>query len=406
MLPKPTPGHLCRPMANTRLSDQQRRNRLGHRHTLTSAQATNDVETIVRSVLALHASDPATVYLSCVARMKDPSIEAIEKTIYEDRSVVRHHAMRRTIWVMSKRAARLAHATATEKIAAGETKRTVKALVASDVNKPEEWLAAAKAEVVALLAKKGSMSTREVGQALPDMVIPLEFGSEKHSATLNAHTKVLQGAGFDGIVVRGKPGGTWISSEYPWSVTEDWLGEPLVGLDTREAAAELVDLWLRQFGPATEEDIVWWFGVTKTLVRNALGDSEAEPVMLDGDVEGWVGAGDTDDVASPDPWVRLLPGLDPTSMGWKLRDFYLNPDYLDPLFDRFGNIGPTIWADGRIVGGWIQRDDATIVTELFEKLSKKQQVLLDEAIDQMGTALGDVVVRPRFPARMQKTLLA
>ena len=307
---------------------------------------------------------------------------------------------------MPRRVARLAHSATTEKIAAAEKKRTSKALDATGVNKPEQWLASAKDEVVSLLAEKGSMSTREVGQALPDMVFGVEFGSEKNSATLNAHTKVLQGAGFDALLVRGKPGGTWISSEYPWSVTADWLGEPIAGLEKREAAAELVDLWLRQFGPATEEDIVWWFGDTKTLIRNALADNEAEAVQLADGRDAWIAAGDGATVDAPDPWVRLLPGLDPTSMGWKQRDFYLDDAYLEPMFDRFGNIGPAIWADGRIIGGWIQRADAGITYELFEKLSKKQKALLDEAIDQMTAAIGDVVVKPRFPARMQKRLLA
>lgn len=388
------------------ISNEQRRWRLAHRHLLAPGSATDDVEKINQALVSLHASDPATVYLSCLARMENPSIEGVERTIYDDRSIVRHHAMRRTIWVMPRRIASLAHAATTEKIAANERKRTAKALTATGVSDPDDWLIAAKAEVVALLNEAGSMNTREVGQALPHMVFPVEFGSEKNSATLNAHTKVLQGAGFDAVLVRGKPGGSWISSEYPWSVTEDWLGEPIAGLDKRESAAELVEAWLRQFGPATEDDIVWWFGDTKTLIRNGLADAGAEPVTLEDGTDAWVAAGDAALVAEPDTWVRLLPGLDPTSMGWKRRDFYLDPSYVEPMFDRFGNIGPSIWADGRIVGGWIQQDDASIIYELFEKLTQKQTALLDEAVAQMQAAIANAVVKPRFPARLQKRLLA
>ena len=45
-------------------------------------------------------------------------------------------------------------------------------------------------------------------------------------------------------------------------------------------------------------------------------------VDLDGEA-GLVLAGDEAPVAAPEPWVALLPGLDPTAMGWPARDWYL-----------------------------------------------------------------------------------
>lgn len=391
--------------ARATITTEQRRRRLGHRHLLASEHATDEIESIVSSLVGLHSSDPATVFLSCLARMRNPSIEPIEKALYEDRRVVRHHAMRRTIWVMTRRTTRLAHAATTAKIAAVERKRTLASMeLSSDISDGETWLDTAEAEVIELLAG-ASMTTREIGQELPHLAVPLEFGSSKHSATLNAHTKVLQGAGFNGTLVRGKPAHLWNSAEYPWSTAEQWLGEPIVGLDKRESAAELVDHWLRRFGPATETDMVWWFGDTKTLIRNALADIDAVPVVLENGDEAWVAADDVADVEQPAPWVRLLPGLDPTSMGWKQRDFYIDPRHVHDMFDQFGNIGPAIWADGQVVGGWVQRDDASIVYELFTKLSSTYAPLLVDAIDQMQTAIGDVIVKPRFPARMQKSLL-
>ena len=389
------------------ITTEERRRRVATRHRLATAVRTDSVLEIAESLIALHSSDPATVHLSAATRMTNPSIKAVEDALYEERTIVRHHAMRRTIWVMPVPHARRAHATTTEKIAANERKRTLKAIEAStDIADPETWFADARQEVIALLNAKGSLTTREVGQALPHLAVPVEFGSEKHSATLNAHTKVLQGAGFDGDVVRGRPPGSWVSSEYPWSATTTWLGESITGMDKPTAAAELVEAWLRSFGPGTVTDLVWWFGDTKTLIRNALADLGAVEVSLEDGTAAWVAAGDVADTEQPDPWVRLLPGLDPTSMGWKERDWYIEADYLDPMFDRFGNIGPAVWADGRIVGGWAQRDDASVLVELFEPLSKMQQRLLDDAIEQMHSIVDGVCVKPRFPARMQKVLLS
>ncbi len=390
-----------------RITTAERRRRVADRHRLTPQGRTDEPVAIADDLVCLHSSDPATVHLSCLVRMDVPSIGAVEQALYADRTLIRHHAMRRTIWVMTPAVARLAHAATTAKIARNERRQNHKAVAASGVtDDPEAWFAAGIAEVRALLEAEGPLGTREIGQRLPHLAVPLQYGTAKHTATLNAHTKMLQGAGFDGELLRVEPTGTWTSAEYLWTVTEDWLGHRIPGLDTREAAAGLVERYLRRFGPATETDLRWWLGETATLVRNALADLGAVEVGLDDDQVGWVLATDCDDTDEPGPWVRLLPGLDATAMGWKERGWYLDPDHAGRLFDRFGNVGPTIWADGRIVGGWTQRPDGSVVYELLAEIGDEHRDLLADAIGEFESTLDGLQVRPRVPSRNQKELLA
>lgn len=337
--------------------------------------------------------------------MQHPAIAEVERALYVDRSIVRHHAMRRTLWVMTPRVARLAHGAATAKVARAERKRTVAALLdTTEVADPDRWLDDALDEIYELLRDRGPLATRAIGQALPHLTIPVRFGARtKHPASLKAHTKVLQGAGFDAALVRREPTGSWNSAEYLWAVTEDWVGEPLAGMAEVPAATELLDLWLRRFGPATETDIKWWFGWTAGLTRKALDAAGAVSVELDTG-PAFIAADDDEEATDPGPWVRLLPGLDPTAMGWKERDWYVNPEHVPQLFDRFGNVGPTVWVDGEVVGGWVQRSDGEIAVEIEPTLSTTHQKLLHEAIDELRGVLGDVVVRPRFPAPVQKDL--
>ena len=239
----------------------------------------DDVAAIAHDLVALHSSDPATVHMSALVRMQNPSIRAVEEALYKERSIVRHHAMRRTLWVMTPPVARLAHGAATAKVARTERKRTIAAIIDStDINDADAWLDDASAEIVTLLRSEGPLTTRAIGQALPHLVIPLTFGvTSKHPAAINAHTKVLQGAGFAATLIRAQPTGSWISAEYLWASTEDWLGHPIAGLTEIEAAPKLLDLWLRRFGPATETDITWWFGWTTTLTRqNTAGNRSVD----------------------------------------------------------------------------------------------------------------------------------
>ena len=78
-------------------------------------------------------------------------------------------------------------------------------------------------------------------------------------------------------------------------------------------------------------------------------------------------ADDLEPEPAPEPWVALLPALDPTAMGWKERDWYLG-EHAALLFDSNGNVGPTVWSDGRIVGGWGSGEDGEVVYRLLEDI--------------------------------------
>jgi hypothetical protein len=103
--------------------------------------------------------------------------------------------------------------------------------------------------------------------------------------------------------------------------------------------------------------------------------------------------------------VALLPGLDPTTMGWKERSWYLDPAVAAAVFDRNGNGGPTVWVDGRIVGSWVQRRDGAIALRLLDPVDADRREEIHEAAAHLRELLGDVRFNVRFPAPVQADLL-
>ena len=79
------------------ITDEARRARLAQRHRLLPRLRTDDVVRIADDVVALHSTDPVTVMLSAMVRMTHLSIAAVEEVVYEQRALIRHHAMRRTL---------------------------------------------------------------------------------------------------------------------------------------------------------------------------------------------------------------------------------------------------------------------------------------------------------------------
>jgi len=120
----------------------------------------------------------------------------------------------------------------------------------------------------------------------------------------------------------------------------------------------------RAYGPATAEDLRWWAGWSKTQVRRVL--TELQPAEVDPHgAPGIALPGDREPPPQVEPWAALLPALGSTPMGWQQREWFLG-EHGPRLFDRAGNVGPTLWWDGRIVGGWAQDRDGEIVCRFLE----------------------------------------
>ncbi len=184
-----------------------------------------------------------------------------------------------------------------------------------------------------------------------------------------------------------------------------WLPEGVDGLEERESAHRLADSWLQRFGPATLADLQWWTGWTGKTTQEALTDCGAEQVELDGQV-GWVAAGDVHAPQDPgERWEALLPGLDPTTMGWKQRDWYLPAEAVE-CFDRNGNAGPTIWVDGQVVGAWAQARDGQIRTHWFAQVPSERRERVLQRAEELRSWLGSTRFSVRFPGRVNASLLA
>jgi hypothetical protein len=181
-----------------------------------------------------------------------------------------------------------------------------------------------------------------------------------------------------------------------------WLGAPLAPPPTADGVRRLVELWLRAFGPGTVADLKWWLGSTVAAVRRALAELGTVEVDLDG-VAGHVLPDDLDAPEPVEPWAALLPTLDPTTMGWADREWYLGA-HKALLFDTNGNAGPTAWWDGRIVGGWRQDERGDVVVQLLEDAGADAARALEQEAARLSAWLGGIRVVPRFPSPLFKAL--
>lgn len=381
----------------------ERRARLAIRHRVTPSMSAPDPASVAHSMLALHATDPATVFLSVQARSaSDPA--AIERALYEERSLIRLLGMRRTMFVLPVEVAPVVEAACTKAIAVTQRRTYTKLLSQAGVG-DGAWLADVEESTVRALRARGEATGAQLSQDEPRLRSRVQVAEGKsYGGPTNITSWVLLLLAAEGRIVRGRPNGSWTSSQWHWSPVEAWLPNGMPEIPVDEARAQLARRWLATFGPATPADLRWWTGWTAGQVKQALAAVGPVEVDLEGE-SGLVLADDVDLVEAPDPWVAMLPALDPTPMGWSRRSWFLGP-HAPALFDRSGNIGPTVWSDGRIVGGWAQRANGEIVYRLLEDVGAQTRAAVDAAAERLAAWIGPVRVTSRFRTPLERELTA
>ena len=358
--------------------DEERRARLAVRHALAPSARVASPEAVTQAMTVLHATEAASVYLSYWARSQSPQVAELHRALYEQRSLVKQLAMRRTLFVFPRDLLPAAWGSASARVAAAERSRIardiVKAGIATD---GERWLQRIRVQVLTVLSgHPGGLSALELRKLLPKITVKMKT-SASAPGTL---TQVLTYLGARGDLVRATNKGSWHTAQPRWTLMRHWLGEAPKPAQASDGYLELVCRWLQTFGPGTESDMVWWLGSTRSAVRAALTELAAVGVTLSDGTHGWLLPNDVGEAGNAGSWVALLPSLDPTVMGWQSRGFYLGK-HREQLFDTQGNAGTTVWVDGRVVGYWIQDVQGAVQLRLLEKVSAQaHRELVSEAM--------------------------
>jgi hypothetical protein len=378
----------------------RRRARRGHLD-----RSGGSVADVARAVAALHGTDPATIHLSVHARQPLRPLAGLAAELREvmegTRALVRLLGMRRTIHVVDTALAPAVLALARLRLDPERQKQAGRFLAQAGA----PGLDGLRGAVLAAL-DAGDLDTDVLTERIPALALRVGLAEGKAYAGDAAVARfVLEALGTEGSLVRGRVLGGWRSNRTTWARMEGWL--PGLGAlpSGAEAYAALARVWLGAFGPGTLEDLAWWAGIPKGDAKAALAALGRGVVRVS--VTGWRGerfalAGDTLEDEGPPAGPALLPALDPAGMCWTERGPFLDPALAGPLFDRSGNIGPTVWVDGRIVGGWACRRDGSIAVRVLAAGVDEDAVRAEAT--RVEQALGGEVVRPRFPTPLVKEI--
>jgi len=303
---------------------------------LCAGSAGADVLQVADDLLGLHATVARSPYLQLRARMRTFAPMQLDVLLDAGRAA-KLACMRRTLFIESAQLVPLVFA-ATRKLSSRGRER----FLAANGLTPRRYERIADRVAAELVGR--ALDTRQLRAAI---------------AATEPLSPVIIVMCDEGRLVRWKGTGGWRSARPTYRRFEEAL--PTVSLETweeRPAVRELVDRYVRRYGPVTERDIAWWTGLGKTSVRAAVASL---PQLVRAGVEGLDGvffihaadvAAAQRPAASPAGELSLLPVLDPYLQGYRDRERCVNPRHHRLVVDRSGNVTSVILVAGCVAGVW------------------------------------------------------
>ncbi|MFX1536347.1 MAG: winged helix DNA-binding domain-containing protein, partial [Promethearchaeota archaeon] len=304
----------------------------------------------------------------------------LDEELYVKKNLGKIRCMRKTLHILSKEQIPVAY-DATKRIVENASKRYMEARVAS-----KEYEEVSESILDAL--KNNKMTVSELKKTL------------QTSVDVSA---ILYYMCDQGLLIRDKPKKGWKDKIHTYSAFQVYFPSmELSKLSEQAAIAQLVQTYLKSFGPVTEKDVVWWSGLGKTQIQRTLEEFQERlvPIRISG-LEGDFIMLNTDEWILNDKQilqenvVNFLPTLDPYLMGYKERERYLHAEHYNYVFDRSGNATSTIIFNGQVIGVWdfTEDPDPLVKLFLFDKVKSSTLEEIHSKARKIGTFIANKKVQ-------------
>lgn len=338
----------------------------------------SDCVNVVRDLCGLQAQMKSTIFFALFSRVKGITPDIVDKLLYEEKALTRTYCMRGTIHVIPSEDLPL-YISATK----GSWKNRLKRRIKKGRAFPLEKI---KREVYPRVLKALE------NESLSKKQISLFLGS-KEFKDISIYS-VIKSMCYDGLIVFGKPKG----NESMIAKATEWFSGTFPNVDESTAKIQLLEKYLKTYGPASIQDFAYWIGSRVSDAKywfEKLSDKTV-PITVKKTKSKLFALKETKvelmkvDCNTKVPF-RFLPYFDSALLGHKNKDRILEQQYKRKVFLPAANVAAVVLSNGFVKGIWrykITKKKLAITINFFEKMDSDE---LDEAYreaDQLKSALG------------------
>jgi hypothetical protein len=316
-----------------------------HKQNLLTKADPGEYQKLMLDHIALHSTDYSTPYLSLWARVNEFDPQNLFNDLNDPFNALRMRLFRGTIFVIHRR--NVDNILAASKIFLDSIlKQNEKFLVKAGFD-----LASIEQEVIRLLASNKELSANELKKLLPE-----HLKGEYLSYALRYFE-------FAGKLIRTNH--RYLTDRaIRYGLMAEWFPEIARNeLDPEQALQSLIFQYIKKFGPVCLDDLSWWLSIRKTMARKNLDSLKEQLVTLDFHSQKYYMEEEDHQnfdqftiVENRLPVINFLPYEDHFPKAYFIRNWFLS-DAVAPLVYKEGvifrgQIFPSIWLNGEIIGGW------------------------------------------------------
>ena len=190
------------------------------------------------------------------ARVDGLTVADVDRALYDDRSLVKQLAMRRTLFVFPRDLLPAAWGSASTRVAAQLAARLAKELEAGGPS-PDGAALAGRGPVGRCSRRSrtaAALTAQEIRERVPVLEARLDLApGTKYAANVSIAPRVLTQLGVEGLLVRGRNAGPLAALEAALDADADWLGDVPAPRRRARGTPSWSRRWLRTFGPGTED---------------------------------------------------------------------------------------------------------------------------------------------------------
>jgi uncharacterized protein YcaQ len=341
------------------------------RHHLDRRSPLKSLAAVVGDICGIQAQVMSAAQLALWARVKNLTLEDVERALWQDHTLVKTWCMRGTVHLLP--AAELPVYTGAYRL---RGTRSVERWLTESGIKPVEIKAMTETIVEALAS--GPLTRRELTEKVVSILGPRTKRWVGHS-----WGGVVKQPCYQGRVCFGPNQGQEIS----FVRTDQWLPEPSV-LPVKEAETALFRRYLKSYGPVTLGDFNYWAGIRAKeagVILKRMG-AEVKEVNVEGR-PALILRQDLVTLRKPEPAdsVRLLPSFDSYLLGHRNKDHLVDAAHYKLVFRKAGWLSPVVLVNGKVTGVWNYKRNGkrlSVTIHPFSRLSRRiRDRIEDEAID-------------------------
>ena len=338
---------------------------------------------VASRLCGLHAQVMSSAELTLWARVEGLKRQAVQRALWQDRTLVKTWAMRGTLHLLPAAELPLWHAalSTSRRYSRPKAWQTNFGITIAELERLTEAIGA---------ALDGRVMTREeLAQEVGRIIGSSAFGAKLAEGSWGT---ILKPAAFTGRLCFGPSLGQRVRFTRP----NTWVGAEWEPVESQGATADITRRFLAAHGPATYHDLArWWGGGSVATARQwiaSLGD-EVSSVDLDG-AQAWMLTADARKIRdlSPVRSVRLLPGFDQYVIAASRHAEHLLPgDLRSRVYRPQGWISPVLLVNGLMHGIWrheIKGSRVEVVIEPFVKVPVWVRRAAGQEADRLAAFLG------------------